>query len=218
MDDLNCDGEVLRQTLTELEVINRLLGGNHVTLDAIKKVILKSLTKKWKIVDLGCGGGDMLVLVKKWLLSKNIEFELIGIDANPNVIEFARKNCKSHPEITFETQNIFSEKFSNESYDIVIGTLFYHHFTDTQLVSTFKSLKSQAEHIIFNDIHRHPLAYYSIKLLTTLLSKSEMVKFDAPLSVLRAFRREELEDILEEAGISEFNLRWKWAFRWQLIF
>jgi hypothetical protein len=44
-----------------------------------------------------------------------------------------------------------------------------------------------------------------------------MVKFDAPLSVLRAFSKTELNDILYKAGITEFSLKWKWAFRWQLI-
>ena len=44
-----------------------------------------------------------------------------------------------------------------------------------------------------------------------------MVRFDAPLSVRRAFTRAELEHIMAEAGITTYHLRWKWAFRWQLI-
>jgi len=80
------------------------------------------------------------------------------------------------------------------------------------------SLKNQVKTaIIVNDIHRHPLAYYSIKWLTSLFSKSSMVKFDAPLSVLRAFKRNELKSILKKAGVENYQLRWRWAFRWQLI-
>jgi hypothetical protein len=70
---------------------------------------------------------------------------------------------------------------------------------------------------IINDIHRHWLAYYSIKLLTRIFSRSMMVRFDAPLSVLRAFRKKELEVILRNAGISNFKIKWMWAFRWQVI-
>jgi hypothetical protein len=44
-----------------------------------------------------------------------------------------------------------------------------------------------------------------------------MVKYDAPLSVLRAFSREELSNILRSAGIENFTIKWKWAFRWQVI-
>ncbi|MCR9083850.1 MAG: SAM-dependent methyltransferase, partial [Cyclobacteriaceae bacterium] len=38
MDDLECEGEVLEQTLKELKTINRWLGGNHVTTDGIQKL------------------------------------------------------------------------------------------------------------------------------------------------------------------------------------
>ncbi|MBA4057205.1 MAG: SAM-dependent methyltransferase, partial [Marivirga sp.] len=70
---------------------------------------------------------------------------------------------------------------------------------------------------IINDIHRHSLAYYSIRLLTKVFSKSSMVKFDAPLSVRRAFTKKELLEILNEAGIKKYTIQWKWAFRWQVL-
>ena len=71
--------------------------------------------------------------------------------------------------------------------------------------------------IVINDIHRNWFSYYSIKLLTKLFSKSAMVKFDAPLSVLRAFKKNELKSILDQAGFSNYTLKWMWAFRWQVI-
>jgi len=39
MDDLACAGEVVNQTLREIENINRLLGGNYVTVDGVKKAL-----------------------------------------------------------------------------------------------------------------------------------------------------------------------------------
>jgi hypothetical protein len=96
--------------------------------------------------------------------------------------------------------------------------LFFHHFTADQLVDVLGSLKSQCRvGIVINDLHRHPLAYYSIKLLTQFFSKSSMVKFDAPLSVMRGFTRLEWEEILRQAGITDYTLKWKWAFRWEIL-
>jgi hypothetical protein len=71
--------------------------------------------------------------------------------------------------------------------------------------------------VIINDLHRHPLAYYSIGLLTTLFSKSPMVKHDSKVSVMRSFRRKELESLLEKAGAKVYTIKWMWAFRWQVI-
>jgi len=60
IDDLNCNGEHLMQTLRELKTINRLLGGNHVTTDGIGALLKDSPSKKISIIDVGCGGGDMI--------------------------------------------------------------------------------------------------------------------------------------------------------------
>lgn len=219
MDDLNSSGEVINQTLVELEVINKWLGGNAVTLNGLH-LLLSSSTKitTLKIADLGCGGGDMLKLLARKLKKTGIQTSLTGFDANPNIIEYAKENAKSYTEINFQTQDILSENFRSQQYDIVFATLFFHHFTSAQLVEIFKSLKKQvAIGVVINDLHRHPLAYYSIKLLTRFFSKSSMVRNDAPISVLRGFSKKELIEILQQAGIKNYSLKWKWAFRWQLI-
>lgn len=218
MDDLNCAGEVVDQTLRELETINTLLGGNHVTLSGVKKLLPKQLKETFTIADLGCGGGDILRLIALWGRKQGFKFRLTGIDANPNIIAFAKTNSEGFPEINYESVNIFSEEFRAKKYDLILATLFTHHFTEEELVKIFKSLKAQATiGIVINDIHRHWFAFHSIRILTQLFSKSKMVKYDAPLSVLRAFKKSELQSILQKAGIEKYQLKWKWAFRWQLI-
>lgn len=218
MDDLQCQGEVVHQTLRELEFINRWLGGNAVTLGGIEQLTRNHKNDTLVIADLGCGGGDMLKLLADWGRRNNRPLKLIGIDANPFIIDFARNNCKSYPEISFEALDILSNQFQQKKYDLITGTLFYHHFKDEMLVSFFLKLTHQARlGLVINDIHRHWLAYHSIRLLTRLFSKSSMVKFDAPLSVLRAFTKDELAGILNKAGIRNYELKWKWAFRWQIL-
>jgi 2-polyprenyl-3-methyl-5-hydroxy-6-metoxy-1,4-benzoquinol methylase len=214
MDDLNCKGEVVDQTLRELEFINRTLGGNAVTVNGVKELLREKNIEAVSIMDLGCGGGDMLKLLKHEL---KVKASFIGIDANPNIVVYATQN-NADSSISFETVNILSDEFSALTCYITIATLFFHHFDDDQLAKIFKQLQSQSRiGIVINDLHRHPLAYYSIKLLTRLFSKSSMVKYDAPLSVLRGFTKRELRKILSRAGITKYHIRWKWAFRWQIV-
>jgi ubiquinone/menaquinone biosynthesis C-methylase UbiE len=219
MDDLAYSGKLMDRTLYELEVINKWLGGNDVTLGGIKKLLKHQVNNTpVHIADLGCGRGDMLRLIDGWARSESQTVSLVGIDANPYIINSARENLKHYPHIQFQTINIFSPEFQSQKFDIVIGTLFFHHFADTQLVTFFKQLKGQVRiGFVINDIHRHVLAFYAIKLLTKLFSGSSMLKFDAPLSVLRAFKKSELMDILENAGIENYTIRWRWAFRWQVL-
>jgi 2-polyprenyl-3-methyl-5-hydroxy-6-metoxy-1,4-benzoquinol methylase len=214
MDDLNCSGEVVFQTLRELEFINRTLGGNAVTISGVRQLLKGNQPDSLHIVDLGCGGGDMLKLLKKKL---NLNGSLTGIDANPNIIQYANEH-NTDPSISFLTTDILSPEFKKETCDIAVATLFFHHFTDDQLVGILSHLKTQARiGIVINDLHRHPFAYHSIRILTKLFSKSSMVKYDAPLSVLRGFTRKELTNILKKAGIDNYTIRWRWAFRWQVI-
>ncbi|MGE0588986.1 MAG: methyltransferase domain-containing protein [Cyclobacteriaceae bacterium] len=220
MDDLNCQGEVVEQTLRELEIINRLLGGNNVTINGIQKLVGNNIQndKTLTIADLGCGGGDILKEINRWANKNNISVKLIGIDANPFIVRFAEKNCSEYHNIEFRVQNVFDSGFQSQSFDIIVATLFTHHFSSQELSQLFSTLNRQAKiGVVINDLHRHWFAYHSIKVLTQLFSRSKMVKFDAPLSVLRAFKKGDLVEVLNQAGIKNYILRWKWAFRWQLI-
>ncbi len=105
MDDLDCHGEVVDQTLRELEVINRLLGGDNVTIDGIEEVVefrcrggyaeeRRDAGNTIAIADYGCGGGDLAIKIIQWAKRKNYNLEVVGIDANPHIISFAKENCK----------------------------------------------------------------------------------------------------------------------------
>ncbi|MGZ5255480.1 MAG: methyltransferase domain-containing protein, partial [Flavitalea sp.] len=59
---------------------------------------------------------------------------------------------------------------------------------------------------------------YAIKIITAIFSKSYLVKNDAPLSVLRGFKKTELISALKQAGINDASIEWKWAFRWLVVF
>ncbi|HEY5747450.1 MAG TPA: methyltransferase domain-containing protein [Chryseolinea sp.] len=219
MDDLDYAGGLMDKTLRELEIINKWLGGNAVTFSALSQ-LLNGVDRDGtlRIADLGCGRGDMLALVDAWASKRGYKTELTGIDANPYIIRAAEHQLKNYPHIRLLAQNIFSPAFQEQKFDVVIGTLFYHHFTQEQLTAFFAQLKNQCtKGFIINDIHRHPLAYYSIKWLTQAFSRSSMVQYDAPLSVLRAFKKDELLQCIENAGIKKYSIRWKWAFRWQVV-
>lgn len=217
MDDLEISGPVVAQTLKELNTINKTLGGNAISIAAFKK--LTKGRKEVTLVDLGCGGGDIMAEMAKAAKATKLNADFIGIDANRHIIEYAKDNTKALPEIRYRSINIFSQEFREIECDIIHCCLFLHHFSDSELIELFMLFKKQcAIGVIINDLHRHPLAFWSIKLLTRLFSRSEMVRNDAAVSVARGFKKSELTELLRKAGIDKFDLKWKWAFRWKLVF
>jgi SAM-dependent methyltransferase len=217
MDDFSIGGDLLRDVLDKLENINRWLGGNLVTLNSLKKV-LKKHPKEQEIViaDIGCGHGDILRDIAKFGRRKGYNFKLIGVDANPTAIEYAKELSTEFEELSFIVEDIFSDDFKNRQFDVVLATLFFHHFKEKPLVSFLEdTLKHTKIGIIVNDLHRHKLAYYLFKLLSVFIN-NKMIIHDGLISVLRGFKREDLESISHQLNLKP-QIKWKWAFRWQWI-
>jgi 2-polyprenyl-3-methyl-5-hydroxy-6-metoxy-1,4-benzoquinol methylase len=217
MDDFSIGGDLLRDTLDKLENINRWLGGNKVTVNGLKK-LLKNHPKEEEItiIDIGCGHGDILRDVAKFGRKKGYKMNLLGVDANPTAIEYANELSEDFNELTFQTEDIFSDDFKKREFDIVLSTLFLHHFKEEQLVSFLTStLKQTKKAIIVNDLHRHKLAYYLFMLLS-LFIKNKMIINDGLISVLRGFKRKDLVAISRKINVQP-QISWKWAFRFLWI-
>jgi 2-polyprenyl-3-methyl-5-hydroxy-6-metoxy-1,4-benzoquinol methylase len=220
MDDLTLSSAELGQNLEELRVVNRYLGGNlvlKVALNRLKKQGFFKENKIYRIADIGSVGGDNLIVIAEWFQKNNLQVALTGIDANAFMIGFASDFCRKYPNIQFAQYNIFDTAISQLSFDLTTCSLFCHHFTDEELLLIFKNIKSITQGaFIINDLHRHPIAYGGIWFLTRLLNGSYLIKNDAPLSVLRAFRRKEIQTLTEKV-FPKVTVNWIWAFRWMVI-
>jgi len=205
----------IRRNMQELDVINRHLGGHEITLDGIVALIKDNpvFNKELSIVEIGCGGGDNLRAIKKWAAYIKLPVRLTGIDINEACINFARQQ-KANEGIHFVHADYKLVQLSSKP-DIVFSSLFCHHFTDEELVDQLRWMQQKSSVGFFiNDLHRHPVAYYSIKLLATLFSRSYLVKNDAPLSVRRGFKKKDWQLLFSKAEIDRYRLQWRWAFRW----
>jgi 2-polyprenyl-3-methyl-5-hydroxy-6-metoxy-1,4-benzoquinol methylase len=217
MDDLDYNGPILHDALDKLAKINQWLGGNKVTINGLKKALINHpKTDIITIVDLGCGGGDILREVSRYGKRYGYKFQLIGIDANQHTVNYAKTTSKTYENIEFKAIDIFSEDFKQLEYDIVLTTLFLHHFKEDELVTFLNPVLEKAKQgIVVNDLHRHPIAYYLFKLLCTTIKNKTIVE-DGLTSVLRGFKRQELENISQQLN-ANYQIQWKWAFRFQWI-
>jgi ubiquinone/menaquinone biosynthesis C-methylase UbiE len=209
----------LRKNLEELETINSLLGGYKATLSALS-IVLKKIpsSDSITIADIGSGGGDTLRKIAKWAKKKSIKIQLIGLDISDFMLNYAKEKSSDFSNIDYHHHDILKDQMPDRQVDIFTMNLFCHHFTDEELVEILRKSYTLANNgIIINDLHRHPLAYYSIKWITKILQGSYLVQNDAPLSVLRAFNKKELLELCNKAGIKNVTINWIWAFRWRLI-
>lgn len=205
----------IADNMNELDVINTYLGGHLITTDGFKK--LSGKNKSISVCEIGCGGGDNLYAIYKFCKKNNIHAKFTGVDINPECIAFAIEKSTIE-NVEFIVSDYSLVHFESDKPSIIFSSLFCHHFTNEELVKMLQWMKDNAATGFFiNDLHRHPIAYNFIKYATRFFSKSYLVKNDAPLSVLRGFRKNEWKHIMEKAGIKGFTIRWKWAFRYLII-
>lgn len=205
----------IKKNMQELEIINRYLGGHRITISGLKPFFKNNNSKILYITEIGTGGGDNLRAIRTWANKNNRIVKLTGIDWNKECIAYA-ESVQSNSGIKFICSDFKAYKWETKP-DVIFSSLFCHHFSDSELIGMLQWMEQNSNKGFFiNDLHRHSLAYFSIKMLTQLFSKSYLVKNDAPLSVLRGFTRKEWNSICTKAGIY-CNIKWMWAFRWLLI-
>ena len=219
MDDFSLQGTELRAALDQIARINQLLGGNKVTLNGIKEILKKVHTSKTIVIaDIGCGNGDMLRMLANYGLKNNLSFKLIGIDANAFTVNYAKTLSNEYANIEYLCLDIFSEDFAAMSYDIVLCTLTLHHFTNEEILNIMTIFNNNASMgIVVNDLHRSKLSYKLFEMICMLFNLSKMSREDGLVSILRGFKKNELEDFSKKLNLKNYTINWKWAFRYQWI-
>lgn len=184
MDDLNEPEAEFAAAYRELEIINKRLGGIH----AIERNLPPA--DDLLILDVAAGACD----VGEALL-RSRRCRVVALDLNARGLDGARQSL---PVVG----DALALPFRDGSFDVVMASLFFHHLGNEQCVRVLQQMWRIARRkVLVNDLHRHPLAYFSIRALTMAFSRSRMVRHDGPLSVLRAFKPRELQAIAHQAGV-----------------
>jgi 2-polyprenyl-3-methyl-5-hydroxy-6-metoxy-1,4-benzoquinol methylase len=222
MDDLSLSGDELNKNLDELAFCNRVFGSNRALIASLNEILNKYPdyfnNNKVVIADIGCGGGDQLMVMNEWAIAHHLNVQLVGIEANPFMIHYAQLHKHTVNNIEYLSLNIFSSEFANMNFDIITVNSLSHHFKNEELTHLIGKLKIQSRlAVVINDLHRHWMSYYSIKIFASIFKFSALSKIDGPLSVLRAFRKQELINLFKQAHVHSYQISWAWPFRWVAI-
>lgn len=219
MDDFQLEGDEIKDALNRIAAINRMLGGNHVTLQGVKRLLQRIPPERPVVIaDVGCGNGDMLRMLADYSRRHRRPFKLLGVDANRFTIEYAASLSTNYPDISYLCMDILSEPFAALQYDIVLCTLTLHHFNDPDILRLLRIFQQQATTgAVINDLHRSRVAYRLFQVICRLFRLNDMSRKDGLVSILRGFKKKELHALAGRMPAQQYTLRWKWAFRYQWI-
>lgn len=219
MDNPEVDKQELLKAYTDINHVNTFLGGNKITLDGILKLENQNEPNApLHITDIGCGDGETLKVCAKYALKKNKNWMLSGVDINPKTIGLAKENTAAFPHVSYIEADVFSEAFQELETDIFVFSLTLHHFKDTEIMTILEKAIRQAKvGVVINDLQRSNIAYRLFQLYSFVFFKSSIAKHDGLVSILRGFKKGELEQFATHFAQAKHSINYKWAFRWQWI-
>lgn len=204
----------LERDLERIRQFNRWFGSYR---------LIRHFLRRWikphdslHIIDLATGSGDIPRLIVDYARKIGAKIAVDALDHQPATLKIARKLSTVYPEIFYHEANILEWNPIGE-YDIVLCTLTLHHFSDEDAVRVLRRCRELSQRLVLvSDLRRGVLLKAGVHLLTTLIFREPMTRYDARLSAARAFSFSEMRTLAVRAGWRNFGHK-KFRFGRQAI-
>lgn len=191
MDRPDCDPELLRRTYAQFPIVNRAVAGWRGNYAQRIRPLLARRSRA-RILDVGCGGGDIAVNLARWALADGFEVQVCGIDPDPRAISYARQRLARGklPGGVLEFRETTSTRVVAEGahFDVVLSNHLLHHLDPEQLQQVQVDTEQLCTGIgLHSDIRRSPVALGLFGAATLPLAGSSLIRRDGLTSIRRSY-------------------------------
>ncbi len=213
MDEVRA-GRELQEAYRHLRRLNKIFGASAPVLYGVRQ-LWSSFGKpnKLTVLDIGAGSGDVNKQLLRFADRHQIEMRIILIDRSEEACMEARQYFHSEPRVEVRSGDLRS--IPPHCADIVTASQFAHHFSSAELPAMVERLVSISRFgVVISDIHRHPIPWAAVWLVTRLVSRNPFIRHDGPLSVARGFRAADWRALNEALPGYNLNYAWRPLFRY----
>lgn len=204
LDDPTTPQAEIERASRDLAALNNRFGGHRLVRRFLGRWLNPS--RCYRILDLCTGSGDVPRAMVEWAREREITLRIDAVDANPVVLEVARKRSADFAEIHYAQGNVLEDEVPGEGYDLVHCALALHHFSNADAARLLaRCAKLSNRWVLVSDLERHPLVTATIAITTSLLCSSEVAKRDGRISASHAFSFREMTALAESAGWQNFG-------------
>lgn len=216
MDDPALDEGLHRQALRGLERVNRISGIARLIWSGVRPLCREITDRPVRVLDVGCGGGDISVGVWKQARRAGIRLQIGGCDISPKALRMSTERAQAAGagnDARYFPVDILNEDLPSD-WDVMYCSLFLHHFDEQQGTRLLANMgRSARKLVLVNDLVRSRLGYLLCWCGVRLLTRSPIVHVDGPLSVRAGFQPREVLDMAEQAGLHSARITRHWPQR-----
>lgn len=196
MDDPECDPELLRATLRRFDTINRLVSRWGSVYRTSIGPYLAGLDRPARVLDLGCGGGDVITHIARRAERDRLEVEWVGVDPDPRAIEVALAR-QAPASVRFVRTDSSELLAAGERFDLVLSNHVLHHLEADELERFATESRALCTGIVLHgDIERGRLAYGLYAVGVTPFAPGTFLRTDGLRSIRRSYLQGELASVL----------------------
>jgi SAM-dependent methyltransferase len=197
------DRAALIGNLRDLARVNRRLGGVALSARAIES--LAPGRAEIRVLDVGTGAADIpLALIDRGRANGRL-VRITGVDNRPEVLEAAAvadPRVTATGELALHVADGRALPFPDDAFEIAHASLLVHHLEpDVARVLLAEMARVARLGVVVNDLVRGRRALLGAWLLSRLGTRNRLTRYDAPLSVRRAYSVAELTALLAAAGL-----------------
>jgi 2-polyprenyl-3-methyl-5-hydroxy-6-metoxy-1,4-benzoquinol methylase len=192
----------LERDLQRLRQLNRWFGSHRLISIFMRRWIMPGA--RLRVVDLATGSGDIPRLLVDHARSIGAQIEIDAVDRQAATLEIARRLSTGYPEISYHAADVL-EWDCAQAYDIALCSLVLHHFSDDDATILLRRCRGLSKRfVLVSDLRRGFLLQAGVYMLTALIFREPMTRFDARLSAQRAFSFDEMRELTIQAGWENF--------------
>lgn len=189
-------GDELKIVLRHLSRVNRVLGNYRSVIVALFP-LLKKMSGPVHIVDIGCGGGDLMCYLSHRCRKEGIEVRFTGVDFNPHMIQHAGNRLCNDDNVSFVCADVLDPDFELPHCDIVLSSHFIYRFSDAQLVEFIRQNEDRVSTaFVFSELRRSAWGYFLFATFGYLLFPDRVTIADGLVAIRRSFKFIELKRIV----------------------
>lgn len=211
LDDADVNPAELALVLHDLARFNGAMLGYWPVITWLRRATKDARSDQaFTLVDVGCGYGDLLRVIRRWARKRGLSIKLIGLDLSRQTIAIARAASDDADEIDYQVADVFEFR-SSVPVDFVVSSLLTHHLSDAMIVKFLRWMENTARKgWLVYDLQRHVVPYLFIGLMGKLTRLNKTVIHDGKISVARSLTRVEWNQRIAAAGIASaaVDLRW----------